>query len=400
MAGMQDAVTPIFVCPAPEPPVARRRVEICEHKGIGHPDTITDAVCEAIGCELAQTYRRQFDRVLHFNVDKGLLVAGRSEPRFGGGSLIAPAKLIVCGRAANPGGTLNVSALAIAAAERWLAAHIRALPGQFSVVPEIEEGSSNLQQVYVAGRRVALANDTSFGVGFAPRSMLERRVSALAETLSSDAFRSRFPAAGDDFKIMGLRTDERYAFTIAIAAIGRHLADAGEYFAMKREMHRHLTESLQCDCTMVINALDDPAEQSESGVYLTVTGLSAEMGDDGQVGRGNRVSGLITPGRPMSLEAAAGKNPVAHVGKIYNVLAQRLAGEIVSAMPQVEEANVKLVSMIGRPIDQPQAVMVEIAIEGGLTSRIKEQVSALVGAQLSRITELTGALERGDIPVY
>ena len=169
---------------------------------------------------------------------------------------------------------------------------------------------------------------------------------------------------------------------------------------MKREMQRHIAEVLACECTPEINALDDPEARSESGIYLTVSGLSAEMGDDGQVGRGNRVSGLITPGRPMSLEAAAGKNPVAHVGKIYNVLAQRLAGEIVSAMPQVEEANVKLVSMIGRPIDQPQAVMVEIAIEGGLTSRIKEQVSALVGAQLSRITELTGALERGDIPVY
>lgn len=397
---MQKAVLPIFVCPAPQPPVARRHVEICEHKGIGHPDTITDGVCEAIACELAQAYRHRFGRVLHFNVDKGLLVAGRAEPRFAGGRLLAPAKLIVCGRAANPGGELSLRSLAISAAERWLATRIRALPGQFSVVPEIDAGSMSLQQVYAATGHIAPANDTSFGVGFAPYSTLERRVLELADLLKSTAFRARFPAAGDDFKIMGVRIGGRCTFTLAVAVIDRYLGNTGEYFAMKREMQRHIAEMLACECTPEINALDDPEARSESGIYLTVSGLSAEMGDDGQVGRGNRVSGLITPGRPMSLEAAAGKNPVAHVGKIYNVLAQRLAGEIVSAMPQVEEANVKLVSMIGRPIDQPQAVMVEIAIEGGLTSRIEEQVSALVGAQLSRITELTGALERGDIPVY
>ena len=69
----------------------------------------------------------------------------------------------------------------------------------------------------------------------------------------------------------------------------------------------------------MVNALDDPKASDESGIYLTVTGLSAEQGDDGEVGRGNRVNGLITPSRAMSLEAAAGKNAVAHVGKLYNL---------------------------------------------------------------------------------
>jgi len=52
------------------------------------------------------------------------------------------------------------------------------------------------------------------------------------------------------------------------------------------------------------------ADTSETA-YLTVTGTSAEAGDDGQVGRGNRANGLITPCRPMSLEAVAGKIPSA-----------------------------------------------------------------------------------------
>lgn len=396
---MHEAAT-ILVCPAPAPPVARRHVEVCEHKGIGHPDTITDAVCEAVACALARAYRDCYGRVLHFNVDKGLLVAGRAEPRFGGGRLVAPAKLIVCGRAANPGSELNLRALATESAERWLAASIRALPGQFVIAPEIEEGSTSLKQVYAGAARVAVANDTSFGVGFAPYSMLERRVLALGEILKSTEFRARFPAAGDDYKIMGVRTGERCQFTLAIAAVDRFLPHAAAYFDMKREMVRYLVAALACDCSIAINALDDPEAHEESGVYLTVSGLSAEMGDDGQVGRGNRVSGLITPGRPMSIEAAAGKNPVAHVGKIYNVLAMRLAGMIVSEVPETEEANVRLVSMIGRSIDEPQIALIELAVAGGITADIERRVKALVAAQLARIDQVTEALERGALPVY
>ncbi len=56
-----------------------------------------------------------------------------------------------------------------------------------------------------------------------------------------------------------------------------------------------------------VNTADDIKKKS---VFLTVTGTSAEMGDDGSVGRGNRCNGLITPNRPMSMEATSGKNPI------------------------------------------------------------------------------------------
>jgi S-adenosylmethionine synthetase len=39
-------------------------------------------------------------------------------------------------------------------------------------------------------------------------------------------------------------------------------------------------------------------------------------------GRGNRVGGLITPCRPMTLEAAAGKNAAMHVGKSYSIVSR------------------------------------------------------------------------------
>jgi S-adenosylmethionine synthetase len=307
---------------------ADRLIEMCEHKGIGHPDTITDIACEAAALALAQTYLRIFGKVLHFNVDKGLLVAGCSEPRFSGGRILEPAKLIICGRASNPDGQLDIAGIVTSVVEDCLKRNIRIDPGYFQIVSEIKEGSTSLKRMYANKDTIYRANDTSFGVGFAPQSILEQQVLHLAFILRSKQFHDAFPSAGRDFKIMGLRTGMDYSFTVALAMIDRHINDTGQYFAIKDEMVHYLRGELEEVTGLMINALDDPDSQDESGLYLTVSGLSAEMGDDGQVGRGNRINGLITPGRLMSLEAVAGKNPVAHVGKIYNVLANKIANAV------------------------------------------------------------------------
>ena len=123
---------------------------------------------------------------------------------------------------------------------------------------------------------------------------------------------SRHPAWGEDIKVMGVRRDAAVSLTIACAMIGRHLSNLDDYLAETAAI-RHKIQDLAADCgfdecQIHVNAADDPAAGS---VYLTVTGTSAEAGDDGEVGRGNRVNGLITPYRPMSLEAVAGRIPSA-----------------------------------------------------------------------------------------
>lgn len=389
----------VVVRPAPRPRVADRYVEMCEHKGPGHPDTMMDGACEAVAREFAATYQREYGQIFHFNVDKGLLVAGRSQPLFGGGRILKPAKVIVCGRAANPDGKLDVEGLAEACVRRHLRASVRVGTESFLVVSEIGESSANLQQIYGKRRNVVLANDTSFGVGFAPLSELEQKVLQLAATLRSPEFRDRLPAAGDDFKIMGLRVADAFTFTIAIATIDAHVESVGDYFEIKRCMQDYLAAVFDRKCSLNINTLDDSRAGDESGLYLTVSGLSAEMGDDGQVGRGNRVNGLITPGRPMSLEAAAGKNPLSHVGKIYSILAHRVAAAVCAEVPEVNEANVQLLSMIGQPIDQPQIAVVEVLTSGEITDRLNARIAAVVTSRFEKISELTGELVGGTIPV-
>ena len=386
----------VVVEQAPQPRVGQLRLEMCEHKGHGHPDSLTDSACEAAAVALARAYRQAFGMPMHFNVDKGLLVAGRSAPRFGGGELLEPAKLVICGRAADPQGRFDVRDLATQAARSHLGRTLRRGADNFRIGCEIRHASPNLQAAYALGAPVA--NDTSFGVGFWPYSPLERAVLEAAALLRSEELRTKFPQAGDDFKVMGLRRDADVSLTIALAMVDREIRTPAQYFEIKHALKEYLAARL--DVAMLdINTLDDPAAKDEAGLYLTVTGLSAEMGDDGQVGRGNRVNGLITPGRPMSLEAAAGKNPVAHVGKIYNVLANRIARAVCEEVPEVLEASVQLVSQIGRPIAEPWAASVQVSTHGPLTEPMHQGIREVLAQQLQRIGELTRRLEAGELNI-
>lgn len=395
-------ISNILVKQLSRPSIDRQEYEMCEHKGVGHPDTITDAVCEAASRELSLAYRERFGHIMHHNLDKGLLVAGSSAPRFGGGAVTAPMKLIICGRATMLDGKIDVREIAIAAARRYLQQHIRCDPDHFRIATEIKEGSSNLQAVMPGRRKVALCNDTSFGVGFAPYSRLEQVVLRLAGVLKSDEFRRDFPAAGDDFKIMAHRLGPHGVpvMTIALAMIDKYVASVGHYFALKQAVLDRLHSGLAAPAEIRINVLDDVNSKDEQGIYLTVTGLSAEMGDDGQVGRGNRVSGLITPNRAMSLEAVAGKNPVSHVGKIYNVMATLMARDIHENIEAVEEINVLLLSAIGRPIGQPQAAVAELSVKREITAALDRRVRAIVHRWLTNADQVTDLVLSQKAPVF
>ena len=139
-------------------------------------------------------------------------------------------------------------------------------------------------------------------------------------------------------------------------------------------------------------------------MYLTITGTSAEAGDDGEVGRGNRSNGLITPCRTMSLEAVCGKNPINHVGKLYNVLGTEIAREIVKrGQGDILEAHVKLLSQIGRPITDPWVNSIELIPAENVSfdsiKKITEEVSAEKLSKESFI-DLRKRLIAGKVQVY
>jgi len=339
------------------------RVEMAERKGIGHPDTICDEITEQISIELCRYYLETFGAIMHHNVDKALLIGGQSLPAYNGGKVIKPISLIIAGRATQQVGdkTIPVAEIAIETTKAWLAKNIRHLDvaKDVQVVANIRPGSAELVELF--GRfgkgETPLANDTSFGAGFYPLSLLEETIIRIENLLNSAAVKHQFPFIGEDLKVMGVKDESIPHYTIAIAIVDRYIAGLADYISKIKQVETFVRTQLALnDAGVYLNTADDYARES---IYLTVTGTSAESGDDGQVGRGNRINGLITPYRPMSLEATAGKNPVSHVGKIYNHFAMDLSRAIVEHH-FAEAAQVFIVSQIGKPINAPQLLHLKL----------------------------------------
>lgn len=388
-------------------PVEQQRVELVERKGVGHPDSICDAVMEEISLALCRGYQAEFGRIPHFNVDKALLVAGKTEPRLGGGKVIEPMRFVFGDRATAEcdGKRIDVSAIAESAAKNWLGRNLRFVNPHRHVIfqSELKEGSPELTDLF--DREVIGANDTSVATGYAPFTETERLVLGCERHLNSPVMKQRFPEAGEDVKVMGYRSDRELTLTVALAFVDRFVPDAATYFARKQEIALTLTDLLSHQLqaldriNLVINTLDDPT-RGDGGMYLTVLGTSAESGDCGEVGRGNKVNGLIALNRPLGAEAAAGKNPVNHVGKIYSFLTQQLAQEIHASIPGVDEVQVRLGSQIGAPIDRPAIASAQLILAPGCAlADVQSRVESVIENALATMGNFTARLIRGEWPV-
>ncbi|NAZ14258.1 MAG: methionine adenosyltransferase [Desulfurococcales archaeon] len=396
-------------------PVETHYIELVERKGLGHPDYIADAASEASSIALSKYYKKRYGVILHHNLDKTLVVGGQSSPRFGGGEVIQPIYILISGRATTTVYTsgsseperIPIGTLIIEAVREWIKRNFRFLDPDKHVIIDykIGQGSRDLRGLFETGiEKTPLANDTSFGSGYAPMSRLERAVLMTERYINSREFKNRYPEIGEDVKVMGLRIGNKAKITVASSMISHLIPDLQHYLSIKEEVKDRITDYLVKnvefdEIEVYLNTADIP----EKGiVYLTVTGTSAEHGDDGMTGRGNRANGLITPMRFMSLEATAGKNPVSHVGKIYNVLAFMIAEKIYNEVKGIREVYVELLSQIGRPIDQPLMAGVKVVPEQGyhLSDNIKSEIRSIVDEELANITRLTDLFVEGKLTLF
>lgn len=385
----------------------RRPVEIVERKGIGHPDTICDALAEELSRGLCKFYLERFGVILHHNVDKVLLWGGSSRAVFGGGEIIEPMEIYLSGRASThyKGVTVPVEDIAVEVCERWLDTHLHMLdPRRHARIHVlIRPGSDELIELFLRQRDagVWLSNDTSCGAGSAPVDALETAVLAAEQALVAPATTATYPALGEDVKVMGVRRDATLSFTVSCAMVDAHTHNLDDYLTHKlrvAELVRAALGPIAQPIDIVVNAADDPDANS---LFLTVLGTSAESGDDGQAGRGNRASGLITPFRAMTMESVAGKNPVTHVGKLYNVVAGLIARDLVAGVDAVAAAQCVLVSQIGKPVTQPQIVDVQLGLhDGAAIADVRVSIEERVAAGLASIPELGEQIVSGKIRLY
>jgi S-adenosylmethionine synthetase len=383
-------------------PLEKQEIELVERKGIGHPDSVADGLAESISRALCQEYLDRFGAVLHHNTDKTQIVAGRSKPAFGGGEVICPLYILLTGRATRifKEVEIPVDTIAIKAGRKLLGESLSNLDVNNHIIldAKIGMGSSDLRDVF--SRKIPSANDTSFGVGYAPLSETENIVFNTERELMR--LKKSIPAIGEDIKVMGMRQGDVINLTIACAMVDRHVASLKDYVEIKSTIIDHIIEYAGQFTSRKVNAQMNVADNIDQGsVYITVTGTSAEMGDDGAVGRGNRANGMITPNRPMSLEATCGKNPINHVGKIYNLLSTEAAKQIAAQVDGIDEVYIKILSQIGKPIDEPHIASVQIVPKEGVDMKKLETGAAeILDDWLANIPRLQQMLFKGELSTY
>ena len=403
----------IYVEGISEMPVPMRKIELVERKGIGHPDSVADALAEEVSKALCKMYKKEFGTVLHHNTDETQIAAGQASPKFGGGDIIDPSYILLVGRA-----TTNITdvktkdirclpckPVALAAARNYLKKTFPNLDVDSEVVLDarLGQGSDDLRGVYKSSK--VLANDTSFGVGYAPYSITDRLVLTTEEYINGK-MKDILPETGQDVKVMASRVGNDITMTVACAMVDKYIDDLDHYRSAIEQMYdkvnQHALDVIgdeKINFKLDINTGDD---YDRGVIYLTCTGLSQEMGDDGSVGRGNRCNGLITPYRPMSMDATSGKNPITHIGKIYNVMSKLIAEDVAKKVSPEVEVRVRILSQIGKPVSEPLNCNVQLvsATEDKKLGQWKQEAESIAYEWLDNVDKVTDLIIIGKVRTF
>jgi len=402
------AMNNVFINELSQVPLQKRSLEITERKGLGHPDTMCDNIMNQISVDLSKEYMKRFGNIYHHNMDKGLIAAGETSVKFGGGKVVKPILIVYGDRATFKVGDeeVPVNEIAEKSTKAWLKKNLRFIDPENHIKfqSEIKPGSAALQDIFSRKKRGEFlgANDTSAAVGFAPYTEQEKLLLGLEGYLNSKNYKKEHPEAGEDVKLMALRRGKNVDLTVAMAIVDRYIKNADDYFKRKSEIYDSINTWKDAkggfdDVKVSLNALDARGRGLD-GLYLTVLGTSAEAGDSGQVGRGNNVRGVIALLRPMSSEAAAGKNPVSHVGKIYNMLCYRIADRIIDEVNGVEETYVWLLSRIGHPINEPSVISAQIIPQKGVAMKsLESSINEIIADEFDHLDEFCTSLAEGHV---
>jgi len=384
--------------------------ETIERKGLGHPDTISDTLAAKISqAYCAYTIKNCEGLILHHQIDKLMVIGGKTKVSFGSGEFVEPIRIIVAGRATYsfknttiPVNTIVKNVVRSHFAETFPIINFEkdivienkltsyAGPGTItSSTGAISQMFSPDKKEHVRGYEKLVANDTSYCVAYYPYSPLEKAVLEIEAYLNSTTTKITFPWLGTDIKIMAVRNAKDISITTCIPQIAAFVPSFEEYKNNLEKIgaiiEKLFTTALQgYTIEIAINTKDD---YEKMNVYITVSGASLS-GDIGVVGRGNRTNGLITSSRPMSMEGTNGKNPRYYSGFVYGVLTKKIARAIYekTGKPTV----VEIVSQNGGLLKNPWRVRIQTAAN-------KKLVTKIVRELLDSVESITEDFVKGNI---
>lgn len=314
---------------------SRLPLEIIERKGIGHPDTLADALADRISCAYSRFCLEKFGYVLHHNLDKLYIGGGLVQQGYAYRKTLKPIRVVTNGRISNSFGkrVIDISSLVEDTVRSYLMAVLPHLRKNDVIVDVNSTQHTRIPHWFnprdsrdLPETRTLKANDTSVCVAHWPLTPCERLAYKFEALFWED--RNNFPIprfgdVGQDIKVLVVRDTENINITACVPIICTKVKSEREYQERLHEIRlicgqyaKKLSEGMCYRVSTSINPYKP---------YLLATGSCIECGEEGLVGRGNGVNGVISVFRTHSAEAPCGKNPVYHTGRVYGFLVRKLA---------------------------------------------------------------------------
>lgn len=311
-------------------------VEIVERKGVGHPDSLADALANEVSVAFSRHCLERFGVVLHHNVDKLYVGGGDTVPDYGTSVVRWPMSVVINGRMADMfgGEPIDIRSIQRDAALNYLQ---KVLPRLTSSDVRVDTNATQRHRVTYRYRpkdktqiphTIQLkANDTSCCVANWPPTVTESITYRLEryfwENVDGYAI-PRFPEVGQDIKVFVLRTGTHLEVTVCMPTISSLTGSYATYRSIVahhesalRELAHSIAAPAGLSVSLHVNEYQDP--------YMLCIGTCAECGEEGVVGRGNNILGIISSNRIHTQESWAGKNPVYHTGRVLGYLTLKLA---------------------------------------------------------------------------
>jgi S-adenosylmethionine synthetase len=385
---------------------AEASVEVVERKGLGHPDTLADALAERMSVAYSRHCLERFGAVLHHNLDKLYLRGGHCRIGLGEFEMAAPVTLVIGGRVSasfggDPVGHRELfeetardyfsTVLPQFDHARWLRVeHATTSRSRFPAWfhPQILEDLPELT--------CPTASDTAVVTAWWPETPAERVTLALERHVNQEGAGPRYREIGQDVKILTVRRDQLLHITVNAAVHPLAATDIGTYEAITGKLRAELDQvagSLLGGAFKHQLSLNTSAANPYHGkrCYLLGTGSCLECGEEGFVGRGNTHAGYIPLHRPKSAEAAFGKNPVYHSGKVYTIHAAQIARRVFeeTAAP----ATVTIASQHSDPLRRPSFIDVVLHADADL-----QEVHQIAATSIAEADHVALALDGWLVP--
>ena len=325
----------------------KNKIEIVERKGIGHPDTLADALAEELSRVYSQYCLDKYDAVLHHNLDKLYIGAGWNTNTFGSVTKIQPIKVVVNGRISDScnGEKIDLENMFCNTIKEYLGTVLPHLNVKDDLDIIINSTQYTRVNHWFSPRTVddvpdakeAFANDTSVITTFYPYTICEMLAVELERYFWTPNDKGypvpNYKEIGQDIKVMVDRIDKEINVIVCMPVISTEITSREDYYAVVQDYQCRLNDIAKRICegtsysvSVIINASYD--NDNRGTLYILSLGTSAECGEEGLVGRGNSSRGVISTYRPNSVEAPAGKNPRYHAGRVLSFMGNRLSKAI------------------------------------------------------------------------